>query len=266
MTAASDLRLPAPLAERLAGSRLTANRVGHSGASVYRVDRDGETGASAYLKIAPASPQDEGLEAEARALDWLQGRFPAPRRLFFETFEGRDHLLMTEIAGRDGSDEELLARPETLVRLYAESLKALHALDIRDCPLDQRLEIKLQAAGRRVRGGLADEALQAEGAERTAEDIYAQLLREQPAGEDLVFAHGDYCLPNIVLADGRLSGMIDLGRAGVADRYQDIALAIRSLRYNFGTDVYRELFAAAYGLPELDPEKVDYYILLDELF
>ncbi|MBB6671644.1 APH(3') family aminoglycoside O-phosphotransferase [Cohnella nanjingensis] len=259
------LQLPAKLSERLKDSDLTPNQVGQSGASVYRVDRVGGTNASAYLKVAPSS-WHAGLQSEAQALRWLQGRFPAPRGLHFETFEGCDYLLMTELPGRDGSDTELLAEPEAMVRLYAESLKALHALDIRDCPLDQRLEKKLYAAWRIVREGLADDDVEAENAGRTPDDIYAQLLRDRPATEDLVFAHGDYCMPNLIISEGVLSGMIDLGRAGVADRYQDIALAIRSLRHNFGSDAYAELFAASYGLAELDREKVDYYILLDELF
>jgi kanamycin kinase/aminoglycoside 3'-phosphotransferase-3 len=83
--------------------------------------------------------------------------------------------------------------------------------------------------------------------------------------EDLVFSHGDYCLPNIFLEGGEITGFIDLGRAGIADKWQDIALAIRSLEYNLKSDKYIDLFFRYLEI-EPDYEKIKYYILLDELF
>ena len=37
---------------------------------------------------------------------------------------------------------------------------------------------------------------------------------------------------NIFLKDGEITGFIDLERAGIADKWQDIALAIRSIEFN----------------------------------
>ena len=39
---------------------------------------------------------------------------------------------------------------------------------------------------------------------------------------DHVVMHGDYCLPNLILSDARLSGFIDLGNGGVGDRHCDL--------------------------------------------
>ena len=47
------------------------------------------------------------------------------------------------------------------------------------------------------------------------------------------FIHGDFCLPNIFADDSGLTGLIDLGRAGVADKWQDIAICYRSLSNNY---------------------------------
>ncbi len=44
---------------------------------------------------------------------------------------------------------------------------------------------------------------------------------------------GAYCLPNIFMKDNKVSGYIDLGRGGLADKYQDIALCYRSLLHNY---------------------------------
>jgi kanamycin kinase/aminoglycoside 3'-phosphotransferase-3 len=56
-----------------------------------------------------------------------------------------------------------------------------------------------------------------------------------------------------------------MGRAGVADKWQDIALCIRSLWHNFHTREYDELLLQKIGISN-DAKKLEYYILLDELF
>ncbi len=71
-----------------------------------------------------------------------------------------------------------------------------------------------------------------------------------------------------------VSGFIDLGKMGPADRWQDIAIAIRSLDHNFDGrysdgkrifDFKPQMLLDAIEI-ELDEEKYKYYILLDELF
>ncbi|MFC5528725.1 APH(3') family aminoglycoside O-phosphotransferase [Cohnella yongneupensis] len=257
-----------PLSERLkdllSGCTFETNRVGHSGSAVYRVN--GFKGGAAYLKISP-SEWDTTLRSEMEALSWLSGKAPVPELLFYEQVNGMDYMLTSEVIGQDASREAHLSKPDQLVRLYAEGIKLLHSLPIEGCPLDQSLRHKLAEGERRVREGKVDEAdLEEENEQRKPIDIYSQLLEKRPTHEDLVFTHGDYCLPNIIIDGNRIAGFIDLGRAGVADRYQDIALAIRSLRHNYGSDRYKSAFIEAYGIGELDEDKVDYYILLDELF
>lgn len=100
---------------------------------------------------------------------------------------------------------------------------------------------------------------------RSAADLYQELLATRPDQEDQVFTHGDYCLPNVLVGNGRVTGFIDLGRAGVADRYQDPALCTRSLTYNFGPG-WDARFLAHYGLPQPDEAKLTFYRLLDEFF
>ena len=38
---------------------------------------------------------------------------------------------------------------------------------------------------------------------------------------------------NIFVKENEISGFIDIGKMGPADRWQDIAIAIRSLKHNF---------------------------------
>jgi aminoglycoside phosphotransferase len=69
------------------------------------------------------------------------------------------------------------------------------------------------------------------------EDLYRELLDKRPDTEDLVFTHGDYCLPNILIDKWDIGGFIDWGRGGISD-----------------------------GLESIDCSKIEYYRLLDEFF
>ncbi len=87
---------------------------------------------------------------------------------------------------------------------------------------------------------------------------FALLSKLPPPAEDPVFCHGDYCEPNIIIEGGRLSGFIDLGFAGVMDRYADFGQACYSLVRNGDRD-HIDLFFAEYGLPNVDYQKILYY-------
>ncbi len=80
-------------------------------------------------------------------------------------------------------------------------------------------------------------------------------------------------MPNLMIRDGKISGFIDLGMSGVADRWVDISLMHRSLTSNFGGayggKIYPEFNAdRLFDFLEIEPdyEKLRYYKLLDELF
>ena len=70
--------------------------------------------------------------------------------------------------------------------------------------------------------------------------------------------HGDFCLPNILVNDGKISGFIDLGDSGIGDPWRDYAWCIWSLRYNLKTDAYTGLLLEKLGI-EFDQEKFDRY-------
>lgn len=100
-----------------------------------------------------------------------------------------------------------------------------------------------------------------------------QWLYENQPEEELVLSHGDYCLPNVFFQNNEVSGYIDFGKTGIADKWCDIALCYRSLSHNYSGRYHGQAYSGFDDLllfKELgiDPnwEKVRYYILLDELF
>jgi aminoglycoside phosphotransferase len=240
-------------------SRIT---VGMSGADTFRLTASSH---NRYMKIQSASSV-ESLWQEKERLIWLQGKLPVPKVLGYDKDTANEYLLISEIEGLDASDPSYESMLPQVMRQLAIGLRTIHQVKIDNCPFDQRLDRKIPEAKRRVDNKQINEHQFDEVRQGSrAEQLLEELMLKKPADEDLVFTHGDYCLPNIVLKDGVISGFVDWGRAGIADRYQDIALAIRSITYNFGEQQVG-YFLEAYGLPELDESKVSYYQLLDEFF
>ena len=111
-------------------------------------------------------------------------------------------------------------------------------------------------------------------------DFYLQLNQNETWSMSRLHFHDHFeiLLPltspgNIFVNDQGVSGYIDLGRAGVADRYRDIAICYRSLGSNLRGSYgghppidfdAEELFRKLDVTPDWD--KIRYYILLDELF
>lgn len=252
-----EARLPARLLPYLQGAPYREDEVGRSGSRVLLA-------ADKVLKIERSGEESDN---ERAMYAFLQGKLPVPR--VYESFceDGVSYLLMERAAGEMACARERLKDPAHTVHLLAEGLKLLWRVDVKGCPADQRLCVKLPRAAARLAAGLVDPTDTEPGTLPrfgSLQALYRHLDENRPQ-EDLVFSHGDYCLPNVFLNADAVGGFIDLGRSGVADRYQDIALCVRSMEHNFGTARYTDRLFEELGIAR-DDFKIDYYILLDELF
>lgn len=255
--------LPRAWQEALADARIERQSIGVSRADVARVHRPGQ--ADAFLKSEVIDAFSE-LGDEIARLRWLQAQGqPAPTVIATAEEEGRRWLLMSALPGHDLASSPALA-PQHRVQLLADALRGLHALPVATCPFDQRLASRLQAAQARVEAGRVDaDDFDDERLGHSAQQVFAELRATRPDHEDLVVSHGDACLPNLLAVEGRFSGFIDCGRLGVADRYQDLALAARSLVHNFGDTRWVAPLFRSYGVVP-DERRLAFYRLLDEFF
>jgi kanamycin kinase len=148
----------------------------------------------------------------------------------------------------------------------------MHHLPIDRCPFRRDLDVLLDGAAAAVATGtMRSDDFDAQRAECTPAELLALALRDRPASEDLAVCHGDACLPNVLIdpQSGHVTGVVDVGRLGVADRHSDLALAVRSLGDAHLNPGYGPAAAADFlgRYPvRADRRRLDYYQLLDEFF
>jgi kanamycin kinase/aminoglycoside 3'-phosphotransferase-2 len=232
--------------------------------AVWSGDHEGRSGVT--LRVTSTLgvhyvKQGAAARREHERLLWLRRWMSVPEVVAFEG----DALVLADVGWRS-----LERRPPPGAgAIMGRVLRALHDIPVRECPFDARLDVRLAEARERVAAGLVDPSdFDDDHAGLSAAQVYDRLVAERPAGEDLVVAHGDFTPANVLVppvppadAGAREAVLVDVGALGVADRYADLAVALRELEGPAAAD-----FLAAYGLAEPDPRLLDYYRLLDELF
>jgi aminoglycoside phosphotransferase len=252
------MQLPTAIASVLSGwTRGDDETIGRSTAQVLVFARGD---ARRFLKVD--SP--EGLAAEAAMLAWARGRVAVAPVVAYEVVGDRAFLLTEGLPGVRACDPPWADRLEEMIARVARGLRSWHDQPSAGCPVDRSPGALLAIARERVGAGLVDPAtFEPQHAQRTPEQILARLEHRVPERYVPTLIHGDYALPN-VLIDGDDVGFVDLDRAGVGDRHLDLAIAARSLTYNWGEQWVPLLFEHYGQFP--DPDRITWYRLLDELF
>lgn len=262
------LMLPAEIQARLPAISGEPEEMGRSGATVLAYPE-------CFLKIQ----EDCNVSAnEYHMLRWMQGRVPAPQIIAAAHEGGRRYLLTRRMPGTYLCTEALLGDQARLAEVCAQALRTLWAVDATDCPTRRTLDDKFGEIEAGLRGGwitreqAGDPAIYdvSAGGFPSPAALFDYLVKHRPA-EELVLSLGDLCLPNIFADERGLTGFIDVGLAGLADKWVDVEKLLWSMWANttgvFGGAVRpfdrRLLFDALDMQP--DEEKLRYYGLLDAL-
>ncbi|MGH6854837.1 MAG: APH(3') family aminoglycoside O-phosphotransferase [Aestuariivirga sp.] len=254
--------VPPALQSIIGGYTWLAAKDGLSGADVFELQAEGRP--RLFVKTEKCGLFNEVAD-EAGRLAWLSSTgMPCPDVLAYLTDQDRSWLVMTAIAGEDLGSTPALP-PAAVVEIAAGALAKLHRINPASCPFDHSASKRVEIARARMAAGLVDEDDFDEARQgRSAAELFDILLREVPDHEDLVVTHGDACLSNLMAEHGMFTGFIDIGRLGVADRHQDLALIARDIATNFGTH-WVEPFFRRYGYTA-DPAKLAFFQLMDEFF
>lgn len=252
-------------AQELEGYEWRRDMVGESGGAVYRLHHKAG-GPDLFLKHGKDAVADDITDEMAR-LRWLGAYLPVPACVRFTRSADEASLLMTALPGKTAYQvmEQFPAQRMAVVAAIAKFLRSIHAIPASACPFTSHYEYRLARARERLDAKLVDEGdFDDARAGWTGEQVWTALQALLPLAPDPVVTHGDYSLDNILICDGEVAGCIDVGRAGIADRYQDIAIAWNCLE-EFGASLQEE-FLRKYGIPHFDREKLNFHLMLDEFF
>ena len=262
-----QLNVPSKIKSLIESKSYTVDEIGMSGNQVLIFE-------DMVLKIEEKS---EAVERQVQMMQWLEGKIPVPKVIAYEVEDEKSYLLMSKISGVMSCDTYYLEHPQELLKALASGLKMLWQVDVKDCPVVRDVDAVLDEARLQIVNGWVDldnvEPMTfGEGGFESPEKLLEWLENNRPELEP-VLSHGDFCLPNVFLEDGKIKGFIDLGRTGIGDKWNDIALCYRSLKHNFdgtyGGKVYEDfnpdILFEKLGV-EPNWEKIRWYLLLDELF
>lgn len=236
---------------------------GGTEASLFRIQADDRT---YVMKVQSVLSIEEGLAKERDVYTWLLGKMPVPEVKFFTVHDGVEYLCMTEIPGKTLEAFQKVWTDEELVARYASALRQLHGLPLDTAVPYWSLEDRLRVAQVRLHERAIDEDdIDPQFKHLSLQELFDEMMKLNPGDLDEVCTHGDYCFDNLLFDGDALSGLIDMGRGGRGDRYQDLAIAARSVREAFGEEMMG-LFFSSYGLNNPSAEKLLFYTMLDEFF
>jgi aminoglycoside phosphotransferase len=155
--------------------------------------------------------------------------------------------------------------PGVLAAAIGRGLAKLHALSVAECPFDETLRTRLARASRLFKEGKIDGDDFDERNRNVEPQALLDRLRAEAPGEELVVAHGDATLSNMIVDHDATIGFVDCGHCGKADRYLDLAIAAQEIEESFGRH-QALIFAEDYGETIWDVKKARFFSDLYELF
>lgn len=249
----------------LDGYKWERNYVGESGATIYRLYGKIHT-SELYLKYGKDTVADDITDEMVR-LNWLAAHMPLPTIVHFIRTSNEAWLLTTAMPGKTAY-QMLEAYPDArtdVVDALAKFLRRLHAIPVSDCPFNSDHIFRLTLARERISAGQVNvDDFDEERQGWTVEQVWKNMHTLLPLSPESVVSHGDFSLDNIIIYEGEVIGCIDVGRVGVADRYQDLAILWNCLG-EFAPSLQERLFQQ-YGITNPDWKKLQFHLMLDEFF
>ncbi len=235
--------------------------IGCSNSQVIKIQKEKK---NFFLKVAPSGT----LTTEHKKLLWLEGKLMVPKVVLYYDRESIEYLITEAIPGEMLCSDYYEKNWKEGISIISDAFKEITKVDISKCPFKVDLEYKLNLVKNNIEKGLVDInniKPTIKKKYKSLENIYNYLIENKEiVKEELYFSHGDTSLPNIFAHNKKFSGLIDVGESGIAEQWFDIAIAVRSITRNYGKKGVKEFYKQL-GVEE-DKKKVDYYLLMMELY
>ena len=176
---------------------------------------------------------------EAAIIGWLDNRLPVPQL----RYEYGDFLVLSRPKGRP----LCTTGRNKILKTAAAALRMLWSVDISACPCNEDVSSTMTR--------LKQKSLPYDAWNRIKK------LEIVSADEDLVFSHGSLSLSSILVNGNGIVSFIEFQKAGIADRYRDLASLVASLEE---AGIGKEELACLLGM-DIDEEKLAYFMELHEM-
>lgn len=164
--------------------------------------------------------------------------------------EGKDYLVTRAVPGQDLT--HYLDQPLLLCEKMAEALLQLHSISGENVVESPNLSLYQQ--GCQGKDAFERYVLMEKFPIASRQEAVALAAAFRPLLKRDVLIHGDACLPNLMMENGRITGFIDFSVSGAGDRHMDLFWAVWSLAFNLKTERYTDVFLDAYGKNRVNRE------------
>lgn len=257
------MKLPHKIKEFIGNSVLTVNKVGQSPSNVYSFERNGE---AFFLKSSDIqyAQTTYSVLREAKMISWVSDKIKVPELVLYESDMNSEFMITKAVKAQPISN--LILESQLWIDLYQEILNQLKSVSTLSCPFYSDISSRLLESKLFIDRGLLnqmEDEVESElwGNHQSYLELWQELDRDR-VKEKLIFSHGDITDSNIFIDQFDQFYFLDLGRAGLADEFVDIAFVERCLRED------HSIISANSFLQQLvydDPQKRLYFLKLDEL-
>lgn len=235
--------------------------IGCSDTKVYKLTKGQEV---LFLKAGKSG----SLTYEFDNLKKLKKYLNVPK-VIFHYDNGVEVLVTTAMSGQMSCQDELTHEfPEKTVDYLCDAIKTIQSVSVSD---DLRKEFKVFDVKKEVQD-IKKKILACEIKEIPNKSVFdrfsslgeviSYLENNQPEG-DLCLSHGDVSMPNVFVDKGGFVGFIDVGNAGIRQKWYDIADLYISIRRNFQSQEIADKFLTKLNIQNKSP--VEYYEILTYL-